>query len=247
MDARLKILLVDDYPTILKLIARSLGKSGEFITARDGIEGLKKAVEHKPDFIISDYAMPNMDGRMLLNKLRERDDTKQIPFAFLVSQKEIDENLRMLVKGVEDFFVKPFLVEDLSQAGRRILDRIRSEKFSKMGGQDGVIAGRLSEMNIMDLMTSLEMGRKNCALKLTSDAGDCTLYFAEGQVIHAESGQTVGDEAVYKAVGWAEGRWELNFPGKTDKKTITQPTQGLLMEGLRLLDEANRRLGEAGM
>ena len=49
-----------------------------------------------------------------------------------------------------------------------------------------------------------------------------------------------GDEAVYKIVGWTAGEFEIDFSGSTNKSTTTRSTQGLLMEGLRLLDEANR-------
>ncbi len=116
MEARVKILLVDDNPTIRKLLARSLEKAGDLVIASDGADALMKAIEEKPDLIISDYSMPVMDGRALLGKLREREETKAIPFVFLASQKEIDEQLRMLVEGVEDYFVKPFFVSELSQA-----------------------------------------------------------------------------------------------------------------------------------
>lgn len=243
MEARVKILLVDDNPIILKLLAKSLEKAGDLVIASDGADALMKAIEGKPDLIISDYSMPVMDGRALLRKLREREETKAIPFVFLASQKEIDEQLRMLVEGVEDYFVKPFFVSELSQAARRIVDRLRQEKISQMGAQDGVISGRLSEMNIMDLMQTLEMGRKSCSLTLTCDQGKCAMYFTEGSVTHAKMDKLVGNEAVYKAVGWTDGRWEINFTEKSKERSTTQSTQGLMMEGLRLLDEANRDAG----
>ena len=243
MEARVKILLVDDNPTIRKLLARSLEKARDLVIASDGADALMKAIEEKPDLIISDYSMPVMDGRALLGKLRERGETKAIPFVFLASQKEIDEQLRMLVEGVEDYFVKPFFVFELSQAARRIVDRLRQEKISQMGAHDGVISGRLSEMNIMDLMQTLEMGRKSCALALTAKQGKCVMYFTEGSVTHATLDELVGNEAVYKAVGWTDGRWEIDFTEKSEERSTTQSTQGLMIEGLRLLDEANRDAG----
>jgi CheY-like chemotaxis protein len=109
----LKILVVDDNPTILKLVCQTLEKCGELITATDGADALMRAIEVKPDLIIADYSMPVMDGRALFDKLRARKETQNIPFVFLASQKEIDERLRMVVDGVEDYFVKPFFMRDL--------------------------------------------------------------------------------------------------------------------------------------
>ncbi len=243
MQAGLKILIVDDNPTILKLVAQSLEKCGEFITATDGADALMKAIELKPDLIISDYSMPVMDGRALFEKLRARKETQDIPFVFLASQKEIDERLRTLVDGVEDYFVKPFFVRDLARQGRRIIARVLQQRMEKMGARGGTVAGRLSEMNLIDWMQSLEQGRKTCALMLRSGSDECTLYFTEGQVTHAAYGDLVGDRAVYKVLTWTDGEWELDFSKTSPERTTTMSTQRLMMEGLRLFDEAHRAAG----
>jgi CheY-like chemotaxis protein len=240
MPASLKILVVDDNPTILKLVCRSLEKCGELITAEDGADALMKAIEIKPDLIISDYAMPVMDGRALFEKLRARKETQTIPFVFLASQKEIDERLRMVVEGVEDYFVKPFFVRDLSKQARRITARLLQSQMEKEGAHGGAVTGHLSEMNLLDWMTSLEQGRKTCALVLHDGKDECTIYFTEGQVSHAVYGETKGDEAVFKVLRWTEGDWELDFSKTSTEHTTTMSTQSLMMEGLRLLDEANR-------
>ncbi len=241
MQAGLKILIVDDSPTIVKLVCQSLEKSGELIIATDGADALMKAIELKPDLIISDYAMPVMDGRALFEKLRARKETQNIPFVFLASQKDIDERLRMVVDGVEDYFVKPFFVRDLARQARRITARLLQQQIERSGAaRGGAVTGRLSEMNLMDWMTSLEQGRKTCALILRRDNEQCTVFFNEGQVTHATYGDLVGDPAVFKVLTWTEGDWELDFTKTATEKTTTMSTQGLMMEGLRLLDEANR-------
>ncbi len=244
MQAGLKILIVDDNPTILKLVCQSLEKSGELITATDGADALMKAIELKPDLIISDFSMPVMDGRALFEKLRARKETQNIPFVFLASQKDMDERLRMVVDGVEDYFVKPFFVRDLARQARRITARLLQQQLEKRGAaRGGAVTGRLSEMNLMDWMTSLEQGRKTCALILRRDNEQCTVFFNEGQVTHATYGDLVGDQAVFKVLTWTEGDWELDFTKTASQRTTTMSTQGLMMEGLRLLDEANRDAG----
>ena len=237
----LKILVADDNPTVLKLVCRSLDKCGDLITAADGADALMKTLEIKPDLIVSDYSMPVMDGRALFEKLRARPETQNIPFVFLASQKEIDERLRMVVDGVEDYFVKPFFVRELARQARRITARLLQQQMEKMGhGPGGAISGRLSEMSLLDWMTSLEQGRKTCALILRKGSEVCTVYFHEGQVTHATYGGEKGDAAVFKVLTWTEGGWELDFSKTTAERTTTMSTQALMMEGLRLLDESNR-------
>jgi hypothetical protein len=115
--------------------------------------------------------------------------------------------------------------------------------MSKSSSSEGVVRGSLSQMNVIDLVQSLEMGRKSCLLTLTSDNEKCEMYFKEGQVPHAAYGSLTGDVAVFKVLSWAGGSFQINFEGKTKQKTTTLNTQGLLMEGLRLLDESRRDSG----
>jgi CheY-like chemotaxis protein len=240
VPSSIKILVVDDNPTILKLIVQALEKCGEVLTAGDGADALMKAIELKPDLIISDYSMPMMDGRALIEKLRARKETQGIPFVFLASQKEIDERLRMVVDGVEDYFVKPFFSRDLAQQARRITARLVQQKMEKEGGRGGRITGRLTEMSLIDWMQSLDQGRKTCALLLRNAGDECTVYFTEGNVTHAVYGDLIGDPAVFKVLTWADGEWEVDFQKTSPERTTTMSTEALMMEGLRLLDEAHR-------
>jgi len=238
----IKILVVDDNPTILGLVSQSLEKCGEIITAGDGADALMKAIETKPDLVISDYSMPVMDGRALFDKLRSRKETQNIPFVFLASQQEIDEHLRMVVEGVEDYFVKPFFTRELVQQARRITARLLQQRMEKQGGAAG-IKGHLAEISLIDWMQSLEQGRKTCALILRSGNEECTLFFRDGQVNHAVCGELKGDPAVFKVLTWMDGDWEVDFQKSSPEHTTTMSTQGLMLEGLRILDEANRDAG----
>jgi hypothetical protein len=131
-------------------------------------------------------------------------------------------------------------LKDAIRRIKRVIDRIALEKMAKTAPSDGVLRGNLSQMNVIDLVQSLEMGRKSCQITLTNEADRCEMFFSEGQVTHAQYGEVTGDAAVFKVLRWTGGNFELNFDGKTTQQSTTLNTQGLLMEGLRLLDEANR-------
>lgn len=238
VPANFKILVVDDNPTILKLLCASLEKCGEIVTATDGADAFRKTLESKPDLIISDYTMPVMDGRAFFDTLRTREETQNIPFVFVASQQEIDERLRMDREGVEDYFVKPFFARDLAQQVHRITARLLQHRWEKQSPAAG-IKGRLSEISLIDWMQTIEQGRKTCALRLRSGGEHATLYFSEGQVHHAVCGEVKGNLAVFKVLAWVEGDWEVDFQTNSPERTTTMSTQGLLMEGLRIIDEAN--------
>jgi CheY-like chemotaxis protein len=234
--------LADDNPLIRDLVFKALEPFCEVVLADDGADALLKVIDDPPDAILCDYKMPGLNGRQLFEKLRGRQTTRHIPFLFMASRADIEERLRPLVDGVEDFITKPFLVKDLVRITKRVVDRLHLEKLQTKGSRPGVIQGRLEEMSMIDLMQSLEMGQKSCRLVVKKGSETGELYFSAGQCRDAKSGEVEGDVAVYHVLLWTEGEFEIDFSAanSSDRTTTTRNTTGLLMEAMRLMDEASR-------
>ena len=243
MSTNVKVLLVDDNPMVLGMLKQSLSAMGQVATAGDAADALLKAVDDPPDLLVTDYRMPGMDGRQLIEKLRSRPATANFSAIILATKTDINERLSQQ-DPVDDFVEKPFFLKEATRRIKRVIDKIALEKMAKATPSDGVLRGSLAQMNVIDLMQSLEMGRKSCLLTLTKDDQKCDVYFNEGQVVHAVYGNLKGDPAVFKVLTWTGGNFQLDFEGKTTETSTQLNTQGLLMEGLRLLDESNRDGGE---
>ncbi len=237
-----KLLLAEDNPLVRDLVTKGLEHFCEVIIAKDGADALLQVIDNPPDVILCDFKMPGLDGRQLFEKLRGRESTRHIPFLFMAGRADIEERLRPLVEGVEDFIPKPFLVKDVVRTAKKVVDRIHLEKLQKSASRPGVIQGRLEEMSMIDLMQSLEMGQKSCRLVVRKDSERGELYFSSGQCRDAKIGALQGDEAVYKVVLWTEGEFEIDFNAANASlsTTTTRNTTGLLMEAMRLMDEASR-------
>lgn len=244
MSSNVKILVVDDNPMVLGMLQQALTPIGAVSTASDAADALLKAVDDPPDLMICDYRMPGMDGRQLLEKLKSRPATAGIAVILMANKADISE--RLAQESVEDHLEKPFFLKEAVRRIKRVVDRIALEKMAKSGSTDGVLRGSLAQMNVIDLVQSLEMGRKSCLLTMTKVDEKCEIYFNQGQAKHAVYGSHTGDEAVFKVLRWTEGNFQIDFEGKTTQETTTLNTQGLLMEGLRLLDEAQRDAAAEG-
>ncbi len=241
MHSNVKVLVVDDNPMVLGMITGALASAARVSTASDGADALLKVIDEPFDLIVSDYQMPGMDGRQFLEKIKARPNTARIPVILLASKTDLAEKLKMVQDTVEDFVEKPFFVKEAAARIKRVIDKIALEKMAKEAPTaDGVLRGSLAQMNVIDLLQSLELGHKSCQLTLTNNGDRCDMYFAEGQINHATCGALKGDEAVYKVLGWQGGNFQIDFNGHSAEQTTTRSTQGLLMEGLRLLDEAGR-------
>ncbi|HYL47497.1 MAG TPA: response regulator [Candidatus Limnocylindrales bacterium] len=235
-----KVLIVDDNALVLDLLMKGLAPHCDALAAADGADALLKIVDDPPDLVLCDYRMPGLDGRQLYEKLRTRQQTRQMPFIFLASRSDIEEKLRPMVEGVEEFIPKPFFLKDLVRRTKKVIDRLHLEKLQNRAVRPGVIQGRLEEMSILDLMQSLEMGQKSCRLTIRHGDDACELFFASGQCTDAKLGSSEGEAAVFQAVRWPEGEFEIDFNSAPSRSTIERSTTGLLMEALRLMDEGNR-------
>jgi CheY-like chemotaxis protein len=237
-----KLLLADDNPLIRDLVSRGLDPFCEVMICSDGADALLRVIDDLPDVILCYFMRPGLVGRKLFEKLRGREATRHIPFLFMASRADIEERLRPLVDGVEDFIAKPFLLKDLVRSAKKVIDRLHLEKLQKRASRPGVIQGRLEEMSMIDLMQSLEMGQKSCRLVVQKGGEQGELFFANGQCRDAKIDNLQGDDAVYKVLLWTDGEFEIDFnaANASDRTTTTRSTTGLLMEAMRLMDESNR-------
>ncbi|HXE91571.1 MAG TPA: response regulator [Terriglobales bacterium] len=239
MQANVKVLLVDDNPMVLEMLRGALDPLAHVSTSTDGADALLKVIDEPPDLLISDFRMPGLDGQQLLDKIRSRAATAKMAVILLASKADITDKLRGL-QSVEELVEKPFFLRDATTRIKKTIDRIALEKMAREAPGEGVLRGSLAQMNVMDLLQSLELGHKTCKLVLSNDGERCEMYFTDGQINHAVYGPLKGDDAVYKVLGWPGGSFTIDFTGKSAEQTCTRSTQGLLMEGLRLIDEANR-------
>ena len=240
MPSNIKVLLVDDSPMVLEMLRQALAQFCSVTTLDDGSDALLKAIDDKPDLILSDYTMQSVDGKQLLQKLKSRSATAHIPVILMASKTDITEKLKMLQETVEDFIEKPFFLKEAAARIKKVVDKISLEKMAREAPGESVLRGSLAQMNALDLLQSLDMGHKTCSLLLTNEGQKCQLFFSDGQINHAVYGALKGDEAVYKVLKWTGGNFEINFDGSSREQTTTRSTQGLLLEGLRLLDESSR-------
>lgn len=123
VNKSLKILIVDDFATMRKVI-RNLLKQGGFenvVEAEDGVAALKVLKSQQVDFIISDWNMPNMSGLELLKAVRGDDELKALPF-LMVTAEALKDNVVAAVKaGVSNYIVKPFTAEVLNETIEKIV------------------------------------------------------------------------------------------------------------------------------
>ena len=120
------VLIVEDNREMLQFIRESLGERYRFVSARDGREGLARALDSAPDVIVSDIMMPVMSGDALLREIRARRELDSIPVMLLTAKTDEDLRVELLQRGAQDYIMKPFLPGELRARVKGLLDTKRA-------------------------------------------------------------------------------------------------------------------------
>lgn len=204
-----KILLVDDDSAILNLLQTELTGEFEVLKAENGEQGLLLSLQHKPDLIISDIKMPELNGWEFCYLLRQIPSTKTIPFVFLSSKADLPDRIHSLRLGADDFIAKPFTMEALLSRIQIIFERVRRRQMAienKTLFQDRV------NTLMIDLLEYLRAMRRSGIVEFLHLGQRGAIALNDGQLIDAEFEELKGQEAVRAMIQLEKG--EVGFKEK---------------------------------
>ncbi len=122
--AQVRILVVDDEPDILNLLEYNLKRAGfQAILAKDGPEAIEAAKAHRPDLVLLDIMLPDMEGTEVLRRLKALEATSLIPVIMLTAKGEEVDKIVGFELGAEDYITKPFSPRELILRVKAVLKR----------------------------------------------------------------------------------------------------------------------------
>lgn len=237
------LLLVDADPRSLRVLEISLRKAGYNVAAgQDGTSALEMLELARPDLILSDTRLPGMDGFALVEEIRKNADWAEIPIIFLSSDQSVESKVNGLERGVEDYLTKPIYIKEIIARVNLVLQRKQRAGLEERSTGKTRFTGSLADMGLVDLLQTIDNSKKSGVLYLTSGDQGAVVYFREGTLVDAELGTLRGERAVYRTLLWNDGTFEIDFRDVRREDVIRTSTQGVLMEGMRRLDEWGRLL-----
>ena len=132
------VLIVEDHPQLLNLIAESLQEDYQIMKAHNGLQGVEMALEHIPDIIISDVMMPHKNGYELCGELKQDERTSHIPIILLTAWNEKENKRQGLTVGADDYLGKPFDADELQIRVKNLIGnrKLVQERFSNQKNVD---------------------------------------------------------------------------------------------------------------
>jgi two-component system, OmpR family, KDP operon response regulator KdpE len=164
----MRILIVDDEPQITRVLRTSLQSNGhEVMVARDGVEALEMFLKAPPELVITDLAMPRMDGIELTREIRER---SQVPVIVLSVRAQDAAKVSALDEGADDYMTKPFSIQELMA---RV--RVQSRRLA------ATTEARQSSIEVGEFRIDVERRQvlvRGSEVHLTPKEFDLMVYFA---------------------------------------------------------------------
>ncbi|MEK6814980.1 MAG: chemotaxis response regulator CheY [Nitrospirota bacterium] len=128
-DLKMKILVVDDFSTMRRIIKNILRQIGyqEIGEAEDGQAALAKLKVDKFDFVVTDWNMPNMTGLELLQAMRAEPALKDVPVLMVTAESQQENVVQAVQAGVNNYIVKPFTAETLKEKIDKIFEALANK------------------------------------------------------------------------------------------------------------------------
>ncbi|MFZ5515783.1 MAG: response regulator [Candidatus Zhuqueibacterota bacterium] len=235
-----KILIVDSDTNYIIPLRNSLSKVGyEVVCWDDGQKALELAKSFQADMIISEVELPKVSGHVLFKELRSVPACKTTPFIFLSSQKRVDDRIKSMELGVDDYITKPFYVEEVVARVEALFKEV-SKLNDGHGPSEKGFSGNLSEMNLVDLIQTLELGKKSAILKLKHNAAVGLVYVKDGEVIDASLADLSPDMALLRMFTWTIGNFLVDIAPVEREKRVQTSNKELVNMGLRRINEWNQ-------
>ena len=173
IDRSLRVLVVDDEPSISQLLSMALRYDGwQVEVAANGAEAVSRATEFGPDVMVLDIMLPDFDGMQVLSRLRAGGDL--VPVLFLTALGSVDDRVKGLTAGGDDYMVKPFSIEELIARLRAL---VRRSRLQLDRAPDPVL--RVGDLTLNE--DSYEVARGGEAIELTSTEFELLRFFMRNQ------------------------------------------------------------------
>lgn len=240
-EGREEILLLDAVSDDDLLVLKLRNEGYKVIPMDDSAAVMKKVKDAPPDLIISEVALPQLDGFQILKALKDNRDTRAIPVLFVSQHGDPSYITKGLRLGAEDYIKKPYNMEILFLKIVKLLARAALDRGVITTERRGV-SGSLLEMGMLDIIQILAAGTKTAMIRIKRADEEGVIYMQDGQIVNVSLGDLEGEDAFYSMISWRDGDFVIHPDMTTQEKNIFTTNDMLLLRGLQKLDESRRHL-----
>jgi len=232
-----KILLIDTRQSVLDQF-NNIEWGDDFLleTCSSGQEAFSFLEKQFVHLIYIANQLSDMDVTQFINQKNQTSKVELIPVVVLSEEPDYKVRIEQMVEGVDDYILLPFDAQELKTKARIMLREVFDISNLTQKPAKG-FSGNLNEMNLLDLLQTMELGRKSGIIHLERSNSEAFVYVKDGMVIDTEQNSNYGEEIFFQLFTWTEGRFYVEFQTVARERKIQISAQELTVRGMKIFEE----------
>jgi CheY-like chemotaxis protein len=210
---------------------------------QNGLEAYQYCLRTPPRVILTDLDVPKLNGMQLLKRLKENPLLKEIPVIFLAKELEVEERIKSMSSGIDDYIYKPYIPEEVVARVDCIIQEVETIDQAMHDSKHG-FSGNLAEMNLVDLIQTLDLGEKSGVINMLHDDEKGLVCFDKGKVIDAHLDGFDSEGALTTMLTWLDGSFYVTLEESQHERVLNKSNRDILLLGTKLIQEWRELAGQ---
>lgn len=204
----------------------------------------KHCLSIRPDIILFEPQVSNDRGSFFLRQMKKHYCDLPVPVIIITQETDMEKRLELLALGIDDLLSKPYYAEEAVARIHVLIQENKTPLISTRPANQG-FAGSLKEMNLIDLIQTMEIGAKSGIIYLYRGDKEGQVHIQSGKIVEAIVDDYPGVERAFlHMLTWIEGSFSVVVKEIVGERAVPANTQHLFDEGARIIDQWRKLTGE---
>jgi len=239
MERKRVLIAVNDLAEIEKFKQLLITSGFEVKVADNGVSAIALSRDFRPHVVMAELNLAKIDGHHLLRELKNQSSTQSVPFILISRHRSVNERVHSMSLGVDDYITLPFDPQETLARLNVIVKEVESFEISPQRNNKG-FSGKLSEMNVIEILQILEIGKKSAVISVENGEDDGKIYVKNGEVFQASLGELPILNALFRMFIWDAGTFTVELKPVKQTGNLPETTESIVKKGFIYKDRWQR-------
>ncbi len=236
-DNKKSILIIDQPGPELDQLIQNLQETRlQVVHIEDSQKACDYCLRNQPAVIITELAFPNFSGIQFFRQIKSNFITSQIPVIVTTKEPQLDDRIKSMQMGIDDYIVKPYHPEEVVARVHILLNEVKSLDKNNTVLSHG-FKGNLEEMNVVDIIKAMELGKMSGIIYLNRGFKEGQIFINQGQIIDAFIEGFEPEQALSHMLTWLEGSFWVSLQSIDRNKMINTNNKHILSHGTKMIQK----------
>ncbi len=226
-NQRYTVLIIDQQAQVEQLSSLLQSKSCDVHITETGNKAFDYCLQTPPTVLVTEIRLPDQSGLEFIQKIKSHHITQHLPVIVTSQEPDLEKRLEILKLEIDDFIPKPYIAEEIVARVEIILQELEVIVESKKNLSNGFM-GRLDEMNLVDIVQTLELGDKSGVIHLTRGGMIGKVFVRNGQILTASVNGKKPSDALNSMFTWLDGHFWVTLQNVVQPHEIQTSNKSLL-------------------